>query len=281
MLRDATEDPIRPDSFDVGGVLRSLAISEDAVWVARSDRTLVRLDADTADIVSESPIPFSPGEMLVADGSLWIGAVEGERVARVDMDVPEAVEDFRVGKLPQALALGDRGLYAAAFESGAVHLLDPHTGDIADTVLKGKEVFPSSILWAFGDLWVADVVADVVTRLPGERINVGDSPTHLAAGGGSVWVANFNSRTVSRIHPATNAPGRPILVGGKPGPMAVAGDHLWVLRPGSDSAIRIGLASGRWDGEVVKLNDAPQDIAAGHGFVWIANSDGSLSRAEI
>jgi len=63
-------------------------------------------------------------------------------------------------------------------------------------------------------------------------IPVGSGPAALAVAGGSVWVANQHSATVSRIDPKRNADVQTTTVDGSPTALAAAGGTTWVsLRP--------------------------------------------------
>ena len=274
------------ERFQIGGIPRSVLTTPDAVWVARGDRSVLKLDPSDGSRIAKTRLSFLPAQMVSAGGAVWVGAIEGTTIARLDPDTAKVVSEVEVGTTPQSLATDETNLYVAAFDDGVVERLDPDTGEVLEEVFGGRESFPSAVLPAYGSLWVSDVVVDTVTRVPapsGERseVTVGDSPTRLVAGRGAVWVANFNARSVSRIDPEVDDPPTEILVGGKPGAMVFAEGYVWVLRPGSDSLVAIDTAAGRWTGHVYEVAAAPQDIAAGHGSLWIVSQEGTITRVPI
>ena len=59
-------------------------------------------------------------------------------------------------------------------------------------------------------------------------IPVGDGPTAIAYGAGSVWVANGADGTLSRIDPRTNRVANILVVGNRPSGIAVGTDGIWV-----------------------------------------------------
>jgi peptide/nickel transport system substrate-binding protein len=59
-------------------------------------------------------------------------------------------------------------------------------------------------------------------------IAVGDSPTGVEVGAGSVWVANSGDGTLSRVDPGTNKVIATITVGGSPQAIAIANGRVWV-----------------------------------------------------
>jgi YVTN family beta-propeller protein len=82
-------------------------------------------------------------------------------------------------------------------------------------------------------VWVANSGDDTVTRIGitsgGQRtIDVGDGPSAVAYGSGSVWIANHDGRSVMRIDPTTGDVTATIPVGNAPAGLAVAGDLVWV-----------------------------------------------------
>jgi YVTN family beta-propeller protein len=61
-----------------------------------------------------------------------------------------------------------------------------------------------------------------------DSIDVGNEPSGIAVGGGSVWVANSGDGTVSRIDPATNDVVDTIEIGNVPDSLSSDGDFVWV-----------------------------------------------------
>lgn len=107
----------------------------------------------------------------------------------------------------------------------------------------------------------------------------------LAIGAGSVWVANMNPRTVTRIDPQTNAVVATIPLGEPDflwGPTRLAFGHgsLWVLDAKSSSALRIDPESNRVIaaielGSPTQVSTSPLGIAVTPDAVWVTNTWGS------
>jgi virginiamycin B lyase len=62
------------------------------------------------------------------------------------------------------------------------------------------------------------------------RIPIGRGGSGIAAGAGSVWVANELDGTITRIDPGTNHVVETIRVGGSPHDLVVAGGEVWVAK---------------------------------------------------
>jgi YVTN family beta-propeller protein len=54
------------------------------------------------------------------------------------------------------------------------------------------------------------------------------APLGVAAGAGSLWVANSGDGTVTRIDPVSGRVVETIAVGGSPNGIAAVGDEIWV-----------------------------------------------------
>lgn len=159
---------------------------------------------------------------------------------------------------------------------------------------------------------------DPTTRTVRQTVRVGDGPSGIAFGDGSIWVSNGLSGTVSRIDAVTsNVVGTPIPVGNDPAGIVYAAGAIWVANTGDDTITRVDVAtdepktlpiaanelafgagtlwaSVRATNEVVRIDpstgdivapitvgNGPSGIAFGRGFAWVVNSlDGTLSKID-
>lgn len=220
-----------------------------------------------------------PGGIAASDDAVWVGAIEGNEIHRLDPSAPKAaaVQAIEVGETPQALAVGEEGVWAASFDDGSIWKI-PLTGERDAESFELEGAFPSDIATGFGSVWITDVVDNTLIRMDEltgavtQEIPVGDSPTAVAVGEGGVWVANFNDATITHIDPETNEKvGQPIIVGARPGGIAAGVGFVWVTRPEDNSVIRIDPIESEWTGEVFDVGNAPQGIATGAGAVWTAD----------
>jgi DNA-binding beta-propeller fold protein YncE len=108
-------------------------------------------------------------------------------------------------------------------------------------------------------------------RVVGAPLPVGDSPSAVSAGTGSVWVANTREETVSRIDPKSRrAVGPPIAVGEDPVAVAVGAGSVWVANFGDGTVTRIDPRSNRPVGRPIAVGRGPTDLVVGRGRVWVA-----------
>ena len=173
-----------------------------------------------------------------------------------------AVEELARGRLRP----GRRGFIAATAAAAAVGLA---VGLLA-TRGGGTEASAAVSGNAVG---VFDADGDIVSE-----IEVGDSPSEVAATPAAVWVTNTTDNTVSRIDPATNDVRQTVAVGEGPTGVAVGGGGVWVANGLEATVSRVDPSTNR-EVQKVAVGNGPTGIASGEGAVWVTNSvDGTVSR---
>ena len=116
-------------------------------------------------------------------------------------------------------------------------------------------------------------------RLKGS-IAVGARPTAVAVGEGSVWVANFDEQTVSRIDPATRKELIRIPAGGAPTGLAVGDGFVWVTHGFAGTVSQIDPGLNRIT-TTLTLGSGVSDVVVTTNAVWIVNGiDGTVLRID-
>ena len=100
---------------------------------------------------------------------------------------------------------------------------------------------------------------------------VGSGPTHLVAGEGAIWVANFDDETLSKLDPSTGEELRRISAEGTPTGLASGAGAVWMTHDfaGTLSRIDPGLETIV---ATIELGSGVTDVAVGEHGVWIVNS---------
>jgi ABC-type transport system substrate-binding protein len=140
---------------------------------------------------------------------------------------------------------------------------------------------PTGMAVGFGSVWVTNSTDDSVSRIVrgGEAsvpIGVGSSPSGVAVGAAAVWVANSGNATVSRIDPKTS---RVTTIPVRPGPtgITVAYGSVWVTNTLGASVTEINPNTNKTT--VIAVGAGPSGIAAGAGYLWVTNQgDGTVTR---
>jgi YVTN family beta-propeller protein len=155
----------------------------------------------------------------------------------------------------------------------AVGVIDHGDADRASTAVDVGQR-PTAMAVGFGSVWVTNSTDGSVSRIDRRRtvsipIAVGSSPSGVAVGLGAVWVANSGDSTVSRIDPATS---RTETIPVRPGPtgIVVAYGSVWITNALDASVTEIDPDTNRV-AHVVPVGAGPTGIAAGAGYLWVTN----------
>jgi peptide/nickel transport system substrate-binding protein len=106
----------------------------------------------------------------------------------------------------------------------------------------------------------------------GKTIELAGSPSAVASGAGSIWVADPNRATVSRVDPRSGAIVDRIPVGGEPGSIASGGGGIWVASTVGDGLERIDPVTDTVTQSVHLDTASAAAIAFGDGRLWLADS---------
>ena len=289
----------------VGGEVGGMAVHIGARVAALAGPGEVLVSGSVRDLMTGSDRHFEGGEARGAEGGrgavagVPAGAGSGQRrgvASRRPSMVPLYTRRQRrrllvvlAAVLVVALALPRRYLLTRPADAevvvgeNAVGVIGP--GDeprVSAAVEVGQR--PTAVAAGFGSVWVTNSTADSVSRIdrtherPRCRSRSGSSPSGVAVGAGSVWVANSGDATVSRIDPAT------VAVDADPGPARARPGSWWRSgrcgspTPWTPRSPRSTRTPTR-SRKVVPVGAGPTGIAAGAGYLWVTNQgDGTVTR---
>lgn len=145
---------------------------------------------------------------------------------------------------------------------------------------------PTAVATGLGSVWVANSVDGTVSRILPDRderpvIRVTGTPGGLAVGEGAVWVTDATGHTLSQISPDSNTVVRDdIVVGNGAGAVAVGEGAVWVANTLDGTVSRVDPELGI-ETDVVRVAGRPDALAVGAGSIWVANGDtASVSRID-
>ena len=199
----------------VGGPIVGVATGAGYVWVTRPAEgigELIRVDP-TTNRVTGAPIDAGPGPIaaLYAFGALWITNSSPSSVVRVDPSTGTVSTMGFTGRL----AAGYGSLWASSDDS--VVRVDPKTGRPTATlrvpraqavavgegrvwVLASAKSSSATLFYPVKNtaaLWEIDPMNN---RIVGKPLRLAAlQPLALAVGGGALWVADYNSGTITRF----------------------------------------------------------------------------------
>jgi DNA-binding beta-propeller fold protein YncE len=236
----------------------SMTVAHGVLWVLDATGRVVRISPTTNRVVGEPlRVPADAAAIAVAQGSLWVtrvasgdlGAPGKDAVTRVDLATGRTVATITVPRAPLDLAATPGAVWVTNSGTGGdrVARIDPQTNRLAGRPVR-TGASPQSLAVGGGSLWVANHDARTVTRIDQARgkvvadIPVPSEPHRVAYGAGGAWVANWHDNSVSRIDPAINR------VVGSPIPI---GFHAGNLAVG---------AGGVWVTSDYRVDAAPEDV---------------------
>jgi YVTN family beta-propeller protein len=267
---------------DDGGGVAPLTADSHAVAV---------IDPDTNQVVQAISVGAGPGQLAYdrQTGSLWVANVDDETVTRIDAERRQSGRTVPIGNVPDGLAAADGTLWVAGHGHGVgtvnVRTVDErfYTTELAARIsAAGPQT--TDLALAGGELWVAPSYGlltriDTQTGSHRQTFDTDHKPTVLAANAKSVWVADADFNTVTRVDPASGVT-TPIPVGNAPAGIALGRGGVWVTLRDDDSLTRLDPESGA-AGRTIRVGREPGGVATGAGAVWVANSaDGTVSRVD-
>ena len=237
--------------------------SSDTAVAANS---VVPIDA-SGSVGTAVPVGARPVAITSGAGGLWVANLDDESVTRVDASSRQAVRTIPIGDAPTALAATKSAVWVAG-GNGGLSKIDPRYDRVASKRSLAPGFFGGSVqptLSAFGSLWVADpdgvvVRIDPVSGRKLGSVGVGNDPSAIAAGAGSVWVTNSSDGTVTRIDPATLVP-TTIPVGHRPVAIAVNPAGAWIANEGDNTVVRVDTGTNAVAG-TTPVGEGPTAVVA-------------------
>jgi YVTN family beta-propeller protein len=228
----------------------------------------------------------SPSNMTSGDGLLWV--ISGGAILRIDPQTNQVVGDpIRPGIQIEDIAFGGGALWVTTVASGdlgapsdldAVSRIDPQSGEVVATLKVSRG--PMSVAFTSEAVWVVNFgqTGDTVIRidpqtnqLAGDPIQTGRAPLSLAVGEVSLWVANHDVHTITRIDLATNQAIANITIPSEPHRVAFGEGAAWVANWHVNSVTRIDPQTNQIVGEPIPIGFHAGNMAAGLGSVWVTS----------
>ena len=268
----------------------SLAVADGVLWVLASGG-VVRIDPESNRVVGQPlRVPADAEVIAVGLGALWVAGVAPgdlatpgvDAVTRIDLTTGRRVATVRVGRAPLDLAATPGAVWFTNSGGGgdSVARIDPRTNRLVGRPAR-TGASPQSLATGGGSLWVANHDAATVTRIElasGKvvaNIPVPSEPHRVAYGAGAAWVGNWHDNSVSRIDPATNR------VVGSPIPIGFHHAGNLVIGAGSVWVTSDYRANGAAEDVVVvrihpQSNRAVETIAVGGHPIDVAAAGGAV-----
>jgi len=299
----------------MGAKVGGIAVHIGARVAAKAGADEILVSSTVRDLVAGSDIRFGERGMYDLKG------VPGEwRLLSVDRELSGDAPAKPLIEAPQAKAARRRTLPALAVGIGAVALIgivvvlvlvlrtstsnvvavpgadtlsriDTRSNRFAGTVAVGTG--PAEATGGDGSIWVLNVDDSTFSRIDsvsGKVLatprSVSGTPTGVAFGAGSVWIATgFGTSSgqpglVLRYDVASGPAKKVITVGNGLSSIAFGDGSIWVTNTITNSLGRIDPDANAVV-DTIRVGNSPQAVAAGGGSVWVANTlDNSVWRID-
>jgi ABC-type transport system substrate-binding protein/class 3 adenylate cyclase/streptogramin lyase len=271
----------------VAAVLVPLLVLGGSSDTAVAANSIVALDP-SGSIAATVSVGARPVAIASGAGALWVANLDDESVTRVDVPSRRAVRAIPISDAPLGLAATRTAVWVTD-GTGSVSKIDPRYDRVTSTrslaagyFLYGKTVRPT--LAAFGSIWIVDPDGFVSRIDPDSArrtgsVGVGNAPSAIADGAGSVWVTNSADGTVTRIDPTTLVP-TTFPVGHGPSAVAVNAAGAWIANAADNTLVRVDTGTNAVAG-TTPVGDGPTAVLATPTALWVANGrDGTVMRLD-
>ena len=244
-------------------------------------KSLGLIDARTHQVVGGIAFASQPWDVAFGSKEAWVLLGDERRVARVDIASRTILSTTRLPFVPGGIATGGGGAWVTEDGGPGLVRLDGTTGAIVrrfSVPARGdfRSPSPTGIAFGAGSVWVARG-SETARVAPGSGAVEHRFPTPLAAtsvvyAGGSVWAASADNGRVVRIDPATNRITAATPLHGSITDLAVDRGSVWVSIVPDDVVFRLSPD----DGSVLATIPAgawPSSLSTGDGL-WVADAKG-------
>ncbi len=184
----------------------------------------------------------------------------------------------------QTLALAGSTAWVACKEQARLVRLNTKSGRLGGSVRLDAPVIAVAV--GYGSVWALDSAStlyrvDPSTARLTRRTSLGASaPYNIWIGGGSVWVADDQGRSVIRASAATGKVVARVPVGDGPADMVFSATTAWVISHRDRALDRIDLATNAVARVATIPGDAPERLARLAGSLWITGRGTDLLRID-
>ncbi len=225
-------------TFPVGSYPTGMAFDGANIWVADygyngSNDTVTVLKASTGQSLPFSPVRVGRGPRMVTfDGAnIWVTNETSNTVTKIRASDGIPVATYSVGVSPDGIAFDGANIWVNNSGSNTVTKLRATDGELLGTYSVDDPVF--GIAFDGSHMWVVSNASRNVTEFALNGTVVRTVPIgaggHMAGFDGvNIWVANYDSNSVTKIRASDGNVQGTFAVSGTPWGVAFDGANLWV-----------------------------------------------------
>jgi DNA-binding SARP family transcriptional activator/ABC-type transport system substrate-binding protein len=218
---------------------------DDSLWSMTRDGTLERIDLKSHEVTRSLGLGVHPGGLAVGEGSVWVTDADSPTLLQVDArygsveKIPLPAKSGGAG----GVSVGAGSVWVAQGESRVLRI-EPRTGRV---VHRFDVPYASDVVHGDGKAWVVSSGSGIVRRVDpatnqiAGSVRVQPEICCAAVGGGFVWIATKDNRTVWKFSGLAN-PSTPLasvkLAGAGDG-LAYGDGALWATTGAAGAVTRI------------------------------------------
>lgn len=246
--------------------------------VAAASNSVAIVDPSTGSVLGAVLVGGSPGPIVVAGGSVWVGNRRDLTVSRVDLRSRTVVRTFGLADTPEGLTASDGMVWITNGFSGTLSRILTAYDQLSAPFFPGPTLSGLVAAQAVpGDLWVG-LSDNSLLRLDPASLRVKSTltvlgrPRAIVVDSGSVWTIQFFDYEVKMGAPGTGVVSVAARLQTAPQAIAAGAGAIWVATAGDDRLWKIDPASGQIQASV-PLGLPPSAIAATASAVWVASAN--------
>jgi streptogramin lyase len=186
-----------------------VAVGSGSVWVANDRLNLLyRVDPRRSRVLARIRVGRWPAHLFAERGAVWVSGYEVGTVTRIDPRRNRVARVYRVGGHPSGIARAAGSLWLGFGRDGtALGALDTRTGTLTRVPIGHRSAgFVTAIE---GSIWTttenAAVRVDASTRRLVAALPIPGTPAGITrAPDGTIWIAEKERNTLTRIDPGRN-----------------------------------------------------------------------------
>jgi YVTN family beta-propeller protein len=270
----------------IGSTPRGVTVGKRYVWTANTaDGTVSQIDPSTLRVVQTIGVGKAATDLVEVDGLVWVATGSDDTVVRIDarsggiLGSLQLPHDFTASAY--TIAAGATGIWVGS--GNDIVKIDPAADAVAGRLpYKGginAIALDGSTIWVASSNERVARFSSSAARQTAE-ISLGEIPTGIAVGGGSVWVAAPSpygaraavwriDRLAARVTQTTLLPNAVDYATGVS--VAFGAAAVWVASFDTGIVAKVDPASGEVV-DAVRVGGHPSGIAVGAGRVWVTVS---------
>jgi virginiamycin B lyase len=148
----------------VGDTHEFVGFGEGGVWVSSEDGTVAKLDPATGTVTRAIAAGTDADFLGFSPGSVWVTNYRSESLWRIDPATGAVAAKLNIGFAgAQGVAFDGSSLWLAMYNLGEVLRVNPATGHVQHRVVVGQK--PRGLVVAAGSVWVANSESGTVSRV--------------------------------------------------------------------------------------------------------------------